>query len=49
MQAVRTALRKLDEGRSIEDSEAVCDPDVLNQIFKWKVLLYFNFSWRLVS
>ncbi|KAF7831325.1 protein ENHANCED DOWNY MILDEW 2-like isoform X1 [Senna tora] len=34
--AVRTALRKLEDGRSIEDSEAVCDPDVLSQIFKWK-------------
>ncbi|RDX92857.1 Protein ENHANCED DOWNY MILDEW 2, partial [Mucuna pruriens] len=37
--AVRTALRKLDSGCSIQDVEAVCDPDVLKQIFKWKDML----------
>ncbi|KAL6512442.1 Protein ENHANCED DOWNY MILDEW 2 [Orobanche hederae] len=36
VEAVRTALRKLDEGCSIEDAEAVCGPQVLKQIFKWK-------------
>jgi len=32
-------------GGSIQDAKAVCDPDVLKQIFKWKVLsaLLFNF------
>ncbi|TKY57357.1 ENHANCED DOWNY MILDEW 2 [Spatholobus suberectus] len=34
--AVRTALRKLESGCSIQDVEAVCDPDVLKQIFMWK-------------
>ncbi|KAI4306164.1 hypothetical protein L6164_029465 [Bauhinia variegata] len=34
--AVRTALRKLENGGSTEDAEAVCGPDVLKQIFKWK-------------
>lgn len=39
MQAVRTALKKLEEeGSSIEDSKAVCEPEVVNQIFKWKVV-----------
>ncbi|KAK7387132.1 hypothetical protein VNO78_27659 [Psophocarpus tetragonolobus] len=36
VEAVRTALRMLEEGHSIRDAEAVCGPDVLNQIFKWK-------------
>ncbi|TYK08109.1 protein ENHANCED DOWNY MILDEW 2 [Cucumis melo var. makuwa] len=35
--AVRAALRKLEEeGCCIEDAEAVCEPEVLNHIFKWK-------------
>lgn len=39
MQAIRTALKKLEEdGSSIEDAKAVCEPEVLNQIFKWKVV-----------
>lgn len=38
LQAVRTALKKLEEGGSIEDAKAVCEPEVLSQIFKWKVL-----------
>lgn len=42
IQAVRTALRMLDDGHSIRDAEAVCGPDVLNQIFKWKVLYFFQ-------
>lgn len=36
VQAVRTALKKLEEGGSIEDAKAVCEPEVLSQIFKWK-------------
>ncbi|KAK7320338.1 hypothetical protein VNO77_29736 [Canavalia gladiata] len=36
--AVRTALRKLQSGCSIQEVEAVCDPDVLKLIFKWKVV-----------
>ncbi|KAF8095268.1 hypothetical protein N665_0338s0023 [Sinapis alba] len=36
VQAVRTALKKLEEGGNIEDAKAVCEPEVLSQIFKWK-------------
>ncbi|XP_031743390.1 protein ENHANCED DOWNY MILDEW 2-like isoform X8 [Cucumis sativus] len=35
---VRAALRKLEEGCCIEDAEAVCEPEVLNHIFKWKIV-----------
>ncbi|KAL0875351.1 hypothetical protein Bca101_025056 [Brassica carinata] len=38
VQAVRTALKKLEEGGSIEDAKAVCEPEVLSQIFKWKIV-----------
>lgn len=42
MQAIRTALKKLDvDGSSIEDAKAVCEPEVLSQIFKWKVVALF--------
>ncbi|KAE8125454.1 hypothetical protein FH972_020260 [Carpinus fangiana] len=36
VEAVRAALGKLEEGGSCEDAEAVCEPEVLDQIFKWK-------------
>ncbi|XP_031286415.1 protein ENHANCED DOWNY MILDEW 2-like isoform X1 [Pistacia vera] len=37
VEAVRTALKKLEEeGNSIEDAKAVCEPEVINQIFRWK-------------
>ncbi|XP_030550105.2 protein ENHANCED DOWNY MILDEW 2-like [Rhodamnia argentea] len=36
VQAARAALRRLEEGDSNEDAKAVCDPDVLTQIIKWK-------------
>ncbi|ESQ42912.1 hypothetical protein EUTSA_v10012452mg [Eutrema salsugineum] len=36
VQAVRTALKKLEEGGNIEDAIAVCEPDLLSQIVKWK-------------
>ncbi|KAJ6754103.1 PHD FINGER-CONTAINING PROTEIN [Salix purpurea] len=36
VEAVRTAIKKLEEKCSIEDAKAVCEPDVLNQVFKWK-------------
>ncbi|XP_006279466.2 protein ENHANCED DOWNY MILDEW 2 [Capsella rubella] len=36
VQAVRTALKKLEEGGNIEDAKAVCEPEVLSQILKWK-------------
>ncbi|XVE50756.1 hypothetical protein DITRI_Ditri01bG0188800 [Diplodiscus trichospermus] len=36
VEAVRMALAKLEDGCSIEDAQAVCEPEVLNQIFKWQ-------------
>ncbi|GMH14431.1 hypothetical protein Nepgr_016272 [Nepenthes gracilis] len=36
VEAIRTALKKLDEGCTIEEAKAVCEPNVLNQIIKWK-------------
>ncbi|TKY45467.1 ENHANCED DOWNY MILDEW 2 [Spatholobus suberectus] len=36
VEAVRTALRMLEDGHSLRNAAAVCGPDVLNQIFKWK-------------
>lgn len=42
MQAIRNALKKLDvDGSNIEDAKAVCEPEVLSQIFKWKVVALF--------
>lgn len=38
LQAVRMALAKIEDGCSIEDAQAVCEPEVLNQIFKWQVI-----------
>ncbi|KAK9284748.1 hypothetical protein L1049_023925 [Liquidambar formosana] len=36
VKAVQAALQKLEGGCSIEDAKAVCEPQVLNQIIKWK-------------
>ncbi|XP_059666481.1 protein ENHANCED DOWNY MILDEW 2 [Cornus florida] len=36
IEALRAALKKLEEGGSIEDAKAVCEPGLLNQIVKWK-------------
>ncbi|XP_020530736.1 protein ENHANCED DOWNY MILDEW 2 isoform X2 [Amborella trichopoda] len=36
VEAVRAALQKLEEGGSIEDAKAVCEPEILRQIMKWK-------------
>ncbi|PON94145.1 DNA (cytosine-5)-methyltransferase [Trema orientale] len=36
VEAVRAALRKLEEGSSIEDAKAVCQPEVVQQLFRWK-------------
>lgn len=49
LQAVRTALKKLEEGGSIEDAKAVCEPEVLSQIFKWKVLSLAFLTWPQLS
>ncbi|KAK1418163.1 hypothetical protein QVD17_27302 [Tagetes erecta] len=34
--AVKEALKKLEDGGSVEDAKAVCEPNVLNQLFRWK-------------
>lgn len=47
-QAIRTAFGKLEEGCSLEDAEAVCEPDVLRQIFRWKVGYLYPFVLELV-
>ncbi|KAF5478990.1 hypothetical protein F2P56_005506 [Juglans regia] len=39
VEAIRTAFVKLEEGCSLEDAEAVCEPDILRQIFRWKNML----------
>ncbi|XP_059661165.1 protein ENHANCED DOWNY MILDEW 2-like isoform X2 [Cornus florida] len=36
VQAVRTALKKLQEGCAIEDAKAVCEPEILEQLIRWK-------------
>ncbi|GAB2239620.1 hypothetical protein Droror1_Dr00025533 [Drosera rotundifolia] len=36
IEAIRTALKKLDEGYNIEDTKTFCEPNVLNQLSKWK-------------
>ncbi|GMJ05057.1 ENHANCED DOWNY MILDEW 2 [Hibiscus trionum] len=36
VEAVRMALAKLEDGCSIEDALAVCEPEVLNQISNWQ-------------
>ncbi|XP_024959735.1 protein ENHANCED DOWNY MILDEW 2-like [Cynara cardunculus var. scolymus] len=40
VKAVRTALKKLDDGCSVEDAKAVCEPNVLNQLIRWKKKLH---------
>ena len=40
-QAVKLALKKLEEGGSIDDAKVVCEPDVLQQMYKWKVRFVF--------
>ncbi|KAF9616061.1 hypothetical protein IFM89_028527 [Coptis chinensis] len=34
--AVQNALQKLENGGSVEDAKAVCGPEILNQLIKWK-------------
>ncbi|XP_076902369.1 protein ENHANCED DOWNY MILDEW 2-like [Bidens hawaiensis] len=36
VKAVKAALRKLEDGGSIDDAKAVCEPDVLHQLVRWK-------------
>lgn len=37
LQAIQIALQRLEEGCSIEEAKAICDPEVLHQLFIWKV------------
>jgi len=37
LQAVQTALQRLEEGCSIEEAKTICDPGVLHQLFIWQV------------
>lgn len=37
MQAIRNALQKLEAGGSVEDAKAICGPEIVDQIMKWKV------------
>ncbi|GLJ27023.1 hypothetical protein SUGI_0529760 [Cryptomeria japonica] len=36
VEAVRTALRKLEEGGNIDDAKAVCGADILHHMMKWR-------------
>ncbi|XP_052108372.1 protein ENHANCED DOWNY MILDEW 2 isoform X2 [Arachis duranensis] len=38
VKAIQTALQKLDEGCSIEDAKAICEPGILHQLFIWQQL-----------
>ncbi|KAE9590196.1 putative histone-lysine N-methyltransferase chromatin regulator PHD family [Lupinus albus] len=36
VKAIQTALQRLEEGCSIEDAKAICEPGILSQLFMWK-------------
>ncbi|XP_019453792.1 PREDICTED: protein ENHANCED DOWNY MILDEW 2-like isoform X2 [Lupinus angustifolius] len=36
VKAIQTALQRLEEGCSIEDARAICEPGILSQLFMWK-------------
>ncbi|XP_073003721.1 protein ENHANCED DOWNY MILDEW 2-like [Typha latifolia] len=35
VEAVQTALQKVDDGATVEDAKAVCEPEILKQLIKW--------------
>lgn len=37
MQAIQIALQKLEKGCSIEEAKAICEPEVVRQLFIWQV------------
>ncbi|KAG0493239.1 hypothetical protein HPP92_004233 [Vanilla planifolia] len=39
IEAVRTALEKLDAGGNVEDARAVCEPEILKRLIKWNTKL----------
>ena len=38
---VKSYLKKLEEGGRIDDAKVVCEPNVLQQIYKWKFIFFF--------
>ncbi|GER54071.1 enhanced downy mildew 1 2 [Striga asiatica] len=40
VQAIQAAMKKLQEGGTIEDAKAVCEPAILSQSIKWKKKLH---------
>ncbi|RDX86204.1 Protein ENHANCED DOWNY MILDEW 2, partial [Mucuna pruriens] len=36
IKAIQTALQRLEEGCSIEEAKAICDPGILHQLFIWQ-------------
>ncbi|XP_009396089.2 protein ENHANCED DOWNY MILDEW 2 [Musa acuminata AAA Group] len=36
VEAIRTALQKLENGGSVEDAKAVCEPEMVKQLLKWR-------------
>ncbi|XP_020965455.1 protein ENHANCED DOWNY MILDEW 2-like isoform X2 [Arachis ipaensis] len=38
VKAIQTALQKLEEGCSIEDAKAICEPGILHQLFIWQIV-----------
>lgn len=39
VQAVKAALKILEDGGSVEDAKVVCEPEVLTQLFRWNNML----------
>ncbi|XP_073001155.1 protein ENHANCED DOWNY MILDEW 2-like isoform X1 [Typha latifolia] len=35
VEAIQTALQKLEDGGSVEDAKAVCEPEIVKQLIKW--------------
>ncbi|XP_042418884.1 protein ENHANCED DOWNY MILDEW 2-like isoform X1 [Zingiber officinale] len=36
VEAIRTVLQKLEKGGSVEDAKAICEPEILRQMIKWR-------------
>lgn len=50
VEALRSALLKLEEGCSTEKAKALCEPQLLNQMVKWKVIVgYYTVPFHLFS
>ncbi|XP_068634166.1 protein ENHANCED DOWNY MILDEW 2-like isoform X2 [Aristolochia californica] len=44
VEAIRIALKKLEEGATLEDAKAVCETQIINQVIKWKNKLQIYLS-----